>query len=359
MLQAITTYLSSIGCEFPDINLLQPADPFLDTTGEDLRRRIFITQENSGTLFCLRPEFTIPVGLYHRRQQNLHARYAYGGKVFRQRRDDATEFTQAGFEDIGDADKPTADVNTIATALGVLRQCDSECGKLVIGDQSIYMTLLDALEIPAAWRKKLVRSFGDDQMLMQQINEMAQSKSSATQMFPPAIVSCLEKEDSNALTTVVTDMMLENGLPLSGGRTPAAIIQRIREKAELGSTRLEADKKKILEAFLKIDVKLEEAAHKISEFANSTGLDLPGSAEALENLASGLSNQTTNARYKASFGRQLDYYTGLVFEIYHGHNNKPVIGGGRYDQLMTLLGAMSEIPAVGFAVWVDRVGAAS
>jgi ATP phosphoribosyltransferase regulatory subunit len=32
-----------------------------------------------------------------------------------------------------------------------------------------------------------------------------------------------------------------------------------------------------------------------------------------------------------------------------------VVGGGRYDRLMTTLGASAEIPAIGAAIWCDRL----
>ena len=48
-----------------DVAMLQPADPFLDIAGEDLRRRIFLTESETGETLCLRPEFTIPVCLDH------------------------------------------------------------------------------------------------------------------------------------------------------------------------------------------------------------------------------------------------------------------------------------------------------
>ncbi|RVN77384.1 ATP phosphoribosyltransferase regulatory subunit, partial [Sinorhizobium meliloti] len=60
-------------------------------------------------------------------------------------------------------------------------------------------------------------------------------------------------------------------------------------------------------------------------------------------------------RYRAAFGRPLDYYTGLVFEI--GVEGTPAVlaGGGRFDRLLTLLGAREHIPAVGFSLWLDRI----
>ena len=46
-----------------DTAILQPADVFLDLSGEDLRRRMFVLQGQDGTELCLRPEHTIPVCL--------------------------------------------------------------------------------------------------------------------------------------------------------------------------------------------------------------------------------------------------------------------------------------------------------
>jgi ATP phosphoribosyltransferase regulatory subunit len=63
-------------------------------------------------------------------------------------------------------------------------------------------------------------------------------------------------------------------------------------------------------------------------------------------------------RYDAAFGRPLDYYTGLVFEIGLPGSERPLAGGGRYDRLLTLLGAQKAIPGVGFSIWLDRIEAA-
>jgi ATP phosphoribosyltransferase regulatory subunit len=60
--------------------------------------------------------------------------------------------------------------------------------------------------------------------------------------------------------------------------------------------------------------------------------------------------------FRAAFGRPLDYYSAMQFEIY-GPSPLPLIGGGRYNHLMTLLGAPKPIPAVGFSMWQDRVEA--
>src|ERR1700752_4226012 len=41
--------------------MLQPAEPFLDLSGEDIRKRMFLTTDPEGRELCLRPDLTIPV----------------------------------------------------------------------------------------------------------------------------------------------------------------------------------------------------------------------------------------------------------------------------------------------------------
>src|ERR1700720_3122686 len=41
--------------------ILQPAEPFLDLSGEDIRRRMYLTADPQGRELCLRPDLTIPV----------------------------------------------------------------------------------------------------------------------------------------------------------------------------------------------------------------------------------------------------------------------------------------------------------
>ena len=71
-----------------------------------------------------------------------------------------------------------------------------------------------------------------------------------------------------------------------------------------------------------------------------------------------------DAKDEAEFGRRLDYYTGFVFEMYATRKAaRPIVGGGRYDRLVSLLAKLRHetavtVPAVGFSIWLDRIGAA-
>ena len=59
-----------------------------------------------------------------------------------------------------------------------------------------------------------------------------------------------------------------------------------------------------------------------------------------------------NVVFSTAFGRQLEYYTGMVFKIDIKSKNslKNIINGGRYDGLISDLGSKKQIPAVGAAL---------
>ncbi len=56
-----------------------------------------------------------------------------------------------------------------------------------------------------------------------------------------------------------------------------------------------------------------------------------------------------NARFDQTLTRGMDYYTGVVFEVFDKNplNKRSIFGGGRYDDLLSLFGG-EKVPAVGF-----------
>src|SRR5580698_9082222 len=80
-----------------DPPVLQPAEPFLDLSGEDIRRRMFLTSDPDGGELCLRPDLTIPVSRDYLAspEAGKPAAFCYLGAVFRHRDNGAAEFVQA------------------------------------------------------------------------------------------------------------------------------------------------------------------------------------------------------------------------------------------------------------------------
>jgi len=81
-----------------------------------------------------------------------------------------------------------------------------------------------------------------------------------------------------------------------------------------------------------------------------------GAAENLEEilklvLESGCEIELT---IDAGFSRGLEYYTGMIFEVYVPELDVALGGGGRYDRLIELFGGEST-PAVGIAHGIDRI----
>lgn len=357
----ILDYFSRRGCQLPSIGLLQPADPLLDTAGEDLRRRIFITAGQNGEVFCLRPEFTIPVCLYHLGLESAgaKARYGYAGTVFRQRSDEPAEFRQAGIEDIGDDDRLAADVAAIADCCEAIRIAGVRNFNLVLGDQAIFEAVLASLGLPVAWQKRLGRSFGDMEHMADDLNRLTGANGRAGKLSPE-IEELARSGNLARLSVLIGEWMDEAGLPRTVGRSPGEIALRFQEKAELAAARLDAEHRAALDAFLALEVSIADAPEALRRTASSHGLEIAGALETFANRIDALREaefDVVNSVFRAGFGRRLDYYTGLVFEIQSAGLAKPVAGGGRYDRLMSLLGAPDTVPAVGFSIWLDRVAA--
>ena len=357
----LTSFFASRGCAMPEIATLQPADPFLETAGEDLRRRIFMTENEHGAALCLRPEFTIPVCLHHMLGGAENPRrYAYCGTVFRQQHNGSSEFFQAGIEDLSNSDMVGADIDCLADAYGALAACGVENCTTVLGDQAIFETIVAALGLPKGWQTRLVHAFGDDAQLEAHVARLTRGQKESGD---GRLAKFVASGDLAVVEKAVAAEMARASLPPKGGRTAIEIARRAIEKARLAAARLNDRQAAALADFLAIDVPAEQAGKALSGFEKTHQLDLgaakAGLIERLEKTgARGL--PLSAMRYKASFGRRLDYYSGLLFEIHVAGAAKPVIGGGRYDRLMMMLGSKNPVPAVGFSIWVDRIpGSAS
>src|ERR1700748_3109479 len=79
----------------------------------------------------------------------------------------------------------------------------------------------------------------------------------------------------------------------------------------------------------------------------------------LKTIAS-LGLDLSRVRFTAHFGRNMEYYTGFVFELYSRDAEGPlqIAGGGRYDTLMESLGADYPVSAIGCAIRTERLLAA-
>jgi ATP phosphoribosyltransferase regulatory subunit len=336
--------------------VLQPADVFVDLSGEDIRRRMFVTQDAAGHELCLRPEYTIPVCLRHLETHGAEpAGYSYGGPVFRTRPGESGEFMQAGLESIGRPDASAADAEILALALEGLEQIRLTPAPAVkLGDMGLLNALVDALRIPPAAKRRVIRAIVSGHGL-----DSLSDSDGHGQPGHAGLLAAIVGQAPQAAKAFVEDILSIAGIARVGGRSAGEIAERFLAKAA-NRTGLPDESRLVIERYLAIAGDPDEAAIAIAELAREAGLDLTQPLRALEErtgfmAARGL--QVDRFSFSAAFARNLDYYTGFIFEVQDPRRSdgKPIVGGGRYDGLLQHLGAGTPIAAVGCSFWLDRI----
>lgn len=340
--------------------ILQPAEPFLDLSGEDIRKSLYLTTDLSGEELCLRPDLTIPVARDYLASSRAGqpAGFSYLGPVFRYRSGQASEFLQAGIESFGRQDRAAADAETLALALEATAAFGVRDVEIRTGDVALFNALLDALDLYPVWRRRLVKDFHRKISLEQDLEGLARTTATTRSEYE-GVLAALAGSDRKAALAFVTDLMSIAGTTNVGGRTTAEIADRFLEQSTLKGGALPREAITVLKRFLSISGNPDDAIAELRALTADAGLDLAGAIDQFESrigfmAARGIDVKTT--RFSTAFGRGLDYYTGFEFELHHkGNGAEPLVAGGRYDGLMTQLGSPALIPAVGFSVWVDAL----
>ncbi|HWX64453.1 ATP phosphoribosyltransferase regulatory subunit [Bradyrhizobium sp.] len=340
--------------------ILQPAEPFLDLSGEDIRRSLYLTTDASGEELCLRPDLTIPVARAYLAspEAGRPAGFSYLGPVFRYRWGRPSEFLQAGIESFGRQDRAAADAEMLALALQAVAAFDVADVEIRTGDVALFNSLIDALDLYPVWRRRLTKDFNRKVSLEQDIERLTIA-SSATRNEYEGVLAALAGSDRKAALALVTDLMSIAGTTNVGGRTVAEIADRFLEQSTLKGGALPRNALTVLKRFLAISGEPDEAVVQLRALASDTGLEIGAAIDQLESrigfmAARGIDISRT--RFSTSFGRGVDYYTGFEFELHEkGNGIEPLVAGGRYDGLMTRLGASAPIPAVGFSAWVEAL----
>jgi histidyl-tRNA synthetase len=143
-------------------------------------------------------------------------------------------------------------------------------------------------------------------------------------------------------------------------KTQNAVLQRMDKKEYDEAFKLvQSEKcKSMLEGLLKLKGKdWRETVEKIKAYVT----DYEKAKAAAENLSdilkliveSGCPVETV----EPAFARGLEYYTGMIFEVYIPELDIALGGGGRYDRLIEVFGG-EPTPAVGVAHGIDRIALA-
>jgi len=337
--------------------VLQPAAAFLDMSGEEIRGRLYLTSDSSGAELCLRPDYTIPVCLAHLTSAHADsAQYAYLGPVFRARPGVSGEMTQTGLESYGRHDIEAADAEILGLALEAAELAGAGPLRVKIGDARVFDGVLSALGLPDLWHRRVRRGLAQGRPLEAILNGGGQGA-----IAQSGVLAALERADHDGAKALVEDLLAIAGIASVGGRSAGEIADRFLEQsAARADAGVSSEQQAILRRFLAISGHPDEGSAQLRELAKDAKLDLGEALDSFDERTGFLAARGLNIHeftYRANFIRDLDYYTGFVFEAVDAANPdaRPAIGGGRYDGLARKLGAANDLPAIGAAIWVDRL----
>jgi len=342
--------------------VVQPAEPFLDLSGEDIRRRMFLTSDPHGRELCLRPDLTIPVSRAYLQSPaaGKAAAFCYLGAVFRHREGLAAEFLQAGIESFARQDRAAADAEMLALGLEATTLYGLAAPDIRVGDVGLFSAFVAALDLAPAWKRRLVKDFNRKWSLAHDLDQLALAAASGPPEYQ-GVLAALAGSDPKAAHHLVTDLLSIAGIEAVGGRSVAEIAERFLEQAALGAgTRLPRETRALIERFLAVRGDPDEAAGELRALAADAKLSLGAALDLFETRTGFLAARGIDVRaihFSTAFGRGFDYYTGFVFELHDARSKGLLIAGGRYDGLLSRLGAREPIPAVGFAASIEELAA--
>jgi histidyl-tRNA synthetase len=381
----LRAYLESFGYNGIDVPVIEHTDLFLTKSGEDIISKMYsFTFKNRS--ICLRPEFTASIGrafVSHLQGSSLPLRLYYHGPVFRYEKPQKgryRQFTQMGVELIG-APSPGADAEILHCACSGLERLGLTDYHVVIGHIGVITELLRAFGLDRRAEVFLIQNMenlskdgkGIDHVRTR-LREVYPPSSPATELSALAdslaagpspldvnmlkLFSEMSEEESRAfLRDFLAHMEIGEGL---GNRDPEDIVERLlRKLRQKDQTSRIIDALEFVHELNQLAGPPAEALPRVRDLLDSYGLKR-SALTGLEQLVAALDPYGVDwgkVSVNLGMGRGLQYYTGMIFEIYHQtvSSENQVCGGGRYDDLIHALGGNREVPACGFSYGLERL----
>ncbi len=357
------------GCEAVAPAIIQPADVFLDVIGEDLRGRTYVFTDPDGHELCLRPDLTVPTCRLHLARDiapDTPARYCYNGPAFRfqplgPNAAHPNEFRQAGVELIAQQDAAAADTEVLRLILDALAEVGLGAFRVRIGDLALFHALLADLDMPERARQRLRAHFWRPEAFRAALTRLTVSPAGSLAGLPADLVARLDTSDPSGAETIVASYLEAHGIEPIGARSVSEVTAGLLAAAEDSrSEPIAPDAAALIDRYLGIRGPAPEATNRAVELLAGCG---PRTAAAVAaqrrrlELMTAAGLDVSTFEFSAEFGRNLEYYTGFVFDIVTDALGlaSPIAGGGRYDDLMSAVGAPQQIPAVGSAIHTERL----
>ena len=338
---SILKTVKSNGFKYIELPSVIEANHIVQRSGESFRKFIFSFTDQGGNELCLRPDLTI-VSCLRYLENNLKGKEKifYNGQAYRksENKKDSIVRNQVGFEIIGSRNEKNDDKEIINTSLKSLKNFNYSSGEITIGNVEIFNLLISKLDIPKRWKLRLSRHFWREDYFNDLLKRLETNSD-----VDPTIVEIDKKRYFR--------MLKDDQSTIIANRTINEILSRFDKKIKDPRKPSKGRNiSKIIKEFLKIKCPINNAAKVLNKFFKKYKINLlvdqryfPISKNKINKL---------NVTFSAAFGRQLEYYTGMVFKIDIKSKSKIIncCNGGRYDKLISDLGSKKQTPAVGAAL---------
>ena len=338
--EAIIKTFENNGFVLSEPDVLLDSDYIIERSGEKFRSSMLTFEREDGRMMCLRPDLTVASCISFLQKKSSSKIY-YSGQAYRRSNKKGSNFinNQLGIEILGSKNEVQDDFKVVSTILSSAKKIKSKKIKIKVGDIGLFKSLINALDMPERWKLRLIRHFWRPTYFIELLKRLEKNTDIDSVTFDA------DKKRFYEMKKLDQDKVI-------AGRSISEILKRFDKKIK--DPRSFADGKKIvkiIESFLKINCKLSELDKKLSDFAKKNNLN----KNIFKDLKSILNFKKLNQDiiFIANFGRDVEYYTGMVFEVFSG--KKEIARGGRYDALLKSLGAKKNIPAVGAAINLKNI----
>ncbi len=335
----IKTFKSN-GFALSEPDVLLDSEYIIERSGEKFRSSMVTFEREDGKTMCLRPDLTV-ASCINFLQKKTSSKIYYSGQAYRRSSSKGSNFIndQLGIEILGSKNQIQDDFKVISTIVSSAKKIKSKNIQIKVGDISLFKSLINALDMPERWKLRLIRHFWKPTYF----EELLKRLENNTDI--DAVTFDTDKKRFYEMKKLSQDKIV-------AGRSISEILKRFDKKIK--DPRSFNDGKqivKIIKSFLKINCKLSKLDEKLLNFAKKNKLkkNIFKNFKSIQNLK----KLKQEINFITNFGRDIEYYTGIVFEVFSG--KKEIARGGRYDDLLKGLGAKKNIPAVGAAINLKNI----
>ena len=339
--EKILRSVKSNGFKYIELPSVIETNHIVQRSGESFKKFIFSFTDQTGNELCLRPDLTI-VSCLRYLENNLKGKekISYSGQAYRksENKKDSIIRNQIGFEIIGSQNEKIDDKEIINTSLKSLKNFKYSSGTITIGNVEIFNLLISKLDIPKRWKLRLSRHFWREKYFNDLLKRLETNSD-----VDPTIVEIDKKR--------YLKMLKDNKASIIANRTIKEILERFDKKIkDPRKPSRGRNISKIIKEFLKIKCPINKAAKELNKFFKKNKINLVVDQKYFPISKNKISK--LNVIFSTSFGRQLEYYTGMVFKIDIRSKSRILncCNGGRYDKLISDLGSKKQTPAVGAAL---------